>query len=449
MVAAQSRLNGKFGFLVTAALICALLVSGCSSSNRALMPINTDKWPALVEAESGGAGGEVQTIVIGGTESKTGKLKLEASQQWNGFRLWMKQLNAAGGLKLSNGNVIKFHLKIYDDESNKDKAKLYYKKLISDDKVTYLLNPFSSGLTVPLTKIVSDSNTLMLLAGAAADSIHSQGASNIFMVQSPASQYLVDGLNLLAELDGSVRRIAVLHEDEPFSNEVVAALGQFAQSRKYQIDYYDKYSSNTTEFASQIDQLAKSQPGAILGGGHFVDTMALAQQLRQHNVRTNFVSLLIAPPDPKFAELGDMALGMTGPSPWEPKAQYTPETAAKSQLLWYGPTIPEFVAAYQAEYGEEPSYRAAAAFATGLVLEKAMAVADSTDVEAVKAVLTKMDMMTLYGRCRFSTKPESYGLQIGHRMMFVQWQKDKDGKLVKEVIYPKLARSAPPIYPMP
>ena len=289
----------------------------------------------------------------------------------------------------------------------------------------------------------------MFLAGAAADSIHAQGATNIFMVQSPASQYLADALNLLAEMDGSVRRIAVLHEDEPFSNEVVAALGQFAKQRNYKIDYYAKYNSNTTDFSAQLDALAATKPNAILGGGHMVDTMALAQQLRERGVRAKFVSLLIAPPDPKFAELGNMALGMTGPSPWEPQAQYSPQSAAELQIPWYGPTIQEFVLAYQAEYGNDPSYRAAAAFATGLVLQKAILVADSTDMAAVRGVLERMDMMTFYGRCKFSTQPESYGLQIGHRMLFVQWQKNAAGALVKEVIFPKQARSAAPIYPLP
>ena len=427
------------GFLTT----LVVLFAACSAPKPELIYI--ENWPLQVRGETGKA----RVVVIGGTESRTGKLKLEASQQWNGLRLWLKMLNAAGGIKLRDGSVIQFATKIYDDESNKDKTIAYYKQLLNEDRVDYLLNPYSSGLTSPLTKIISASHTLMFLAGAAADSIHAQGATNIFMVQSPASQYLADALNLLAEMDGSVRRIAVLHEDEPFSNEVVAALGQFAKQRNYKIDYYAKYNSNTTDFSAQLDALAATKPNAILGGGHMVDTMALAQQLRERGVRAKFVSLLIAPPDPKFAELGNMALGMTGPSPWEPQAQYSPQSAAELQIPWYGPTIQEFVLAYQAEYGSDPSYRAAAAFATGLVLQKAILVADSTDMSAVRGVLERMDMMTFYGRCKFSTQPESYGLQIGHRMLFVQWQKNAAGTLVKEVIFPKQARSAAPIYPLP
>jgi len=36
-------------------------------------------------------------------------------------------------------------------------------------------------------------------------------------------------------------------------------------------------------------------------------------------------------------------------------------------------------------------------------------------------------------------------LQIGHDMVYVQWQRDAAGSLVKEVIWPKEGRTANPI----
>jgi branched-chain amino acid transport system substrate-binding protein len=56
-----------------------------------------------------------------------------------------------------------------------------------------------------------------------------------------------------------------------------------------------------------------------------------------------------------------------------------------------------------------------------------------------------MDVTTLFGRTKFSTDPKEHGLQIGHEMVLAQWQK-KAGKLVKEVIWPKAAKTADIIY---
>ena len=50
------------------------------------------------------------------------------------------------------------------------------------------------------------------------------------------------------------------------------------------------------------------------------------------------------------------------------------------------------------------------------------------------------DIITFYGRTKFSTAPNEHGLQAGHSMVLAQWQKDRSGKLVKEVVWPRPAR---------
>jgi len=57
-----------------------------------------------------------------------------------------------------------------------------------------------------------------------------------------------------------------------------------------------------------------------------------------------------------------------------------------------------------------------------------------------------MDIMTFYGRISFDTG-EYYGRQKGHEMVYLQWQ-EKDGKLVKEVVWPEEAKSSDLVYPL-
>ena len=63
----------------------------------------------------------------------------------------------------------------------------------------------------------------------------------------------------------------------------------------------------------------------------------------------------------------------------------------------------------------------------------------------VADALNKMDVTTMFGRTRFSTDPKEHGLQIGHELVLAQWQKKGD-KLVKEVIWPKAAKTADILY---
>src|SRR5660398_253137 len=59
-----------------------------------------------------------------------------------------------------------------------------------------------------------------------------------------------------------------------------------------------------------------------------------------------------------------------------------------------------------------------------------------------------MDMMTFFGGCKFDASAENHGLQIAHTMVYNQWQKDGEGNLVKEVVWPKSAKTADVLYPI-
>ncbi|HMR65885.1 MAG TPA: ABC transporter substrate-binding protein, partial [Anaerolineae bacterium] len=197
-----------------------------------------------------------------------------------------------------------------------------------------------------------------------------------------------------------------------------------------------------------INKIAASEPDAVRGGGHFNEGSPFPRQLHDKQLDVNFLALLVAPPELQFAELGEAALGVVGPSQWEPQANYTEEAAQAASVEWYGPSVADFVSAYQAKYGEEPGYHAAGGYASGLILQKAIEVAGSTDPQAVKTALEGLDVMSFYGHVRFDTSPESYGLQAAHDMVYVQWQKDDSGNLVKQVVWPLEGQSAEPLYPL-
>jgi branched-chain amino acid transport system substrate-binding protein len=63
----------------------------------------------------------------------------------------------------------------------------------------------------------------------------------------------------------------------------------------------------------------------------------------------------------------------------------------------------------------------------------------------VTEALNKMDVTTFFGKTKFSTDPKEHGLQIGHQMVLAQWQK-KNGQLVKEIVWPEMARTADILY---
>ena len=82
-----------------------------------------------------------------------------------------------------------------------------------------------------------------------------------------------------------------------------------------------------------------------------------------------------------------------------------------------------------------------------MILQHAIEQAGSIDADKVAAALNKTDVTTLFGQCKFSTDPKSHGLQLAHEMVLGQWQM-KGGQLVKEVVWPTSAATAPILYPI-
>lgn len=438
----------SFFALLTILVLASLLLTACgapAAEPPAAEPAATEApaqseepaAPAATEAPAAAAP-EEKTAIIGFTASLTGKLNVESTRQNNGFKLWMDQVNAAGGVKLADGSVVKFDSKFYDDESNKDRVQELYTKLVTEDNADFLISPYSSGLADASAVIAEQYGKVMITTGAASDGTYQKGYTLVYQAYTPASRYLTGALDAFANADANAKKIAIIHENDKFSTDVAVALEAYAKEKGYEIVLNEGYDTGTTDFAPIINKVP-ADADAIMGGGHFADGQQFAKSLYEKGVAAKFIALLVAPPEPTFAEIGDAAYGIVGPSQWEPLAAFAPT---------YGPTGVDFVTSYKAAYGEEPSYHAAGGYVAGLILQKAIEDAGSLDTEKVKAALDAIDMTTFFGGIKFDTSAESHGLQIGHEMVFVQWQKDSSGALAKQVVWPLGGKTADLIYPI-
>ena len=401
-------------------------------------PTQAPAEPTLVE----------KTVTIGFTSSLTGAQEVSSKRQVNGFNLWMNQINDAGGLELADGTLVKFAAQTYDDESTKERVQELYTRLITEDNADFLISPYSSGLTAAAAIIAEQNGKVMITVGAAEDDAYKQGYANVFQLYTPGSLYLISTVDMLKQLDPEAK-VAIVHENDKFSTSVVSGLKPYLESQGFEIVLEEGYASDTTDFGPVINKLAESGATVLLGGGHYPDGSTFARQLYERKVGLKFISLLVAPADSKFPELGEAALGVSTSSQWELKATHTEEEAAALNIEWYGPSGTDFAAAYEAAFGDKPTYHAAGGYAAGLLLQKAMLDAGSADPEKVKAALEAMNIFTFYGGIQFDTTPEAHGLQISHEMVVAQWQKSDAGELVREVIWPADVATADPLYPVP
>ena len=438
--------------ILTLLVLLGVILSACAP---AAAPTEAPVAPAPTEApaeeqpaSTAAPAMTEETITVGFTSSITGAQEVSSKRQVAGFNLWMDQVNEAGGIKLSDGTVVKIAAQTYDDESAKERVQELYTRLITEDNADFLISPYSSGLAAAASIVAEQNGKVMITAGAAEDDAYKTGNTSLFQLYTPGSQYLLSTVDMLKTLDPEAK-VAVVHENDKFSTSVVDGLKPYLESQGFEVVLEEGYASETTDFGPVINKIVESGATVLLGGGHYPDGSTFARQLYERKAGLKFVSLLVAPADSKFPELGDAAFGISTSSQWELAATHTKEEADALGKPWYGPTGEEFAAAYEAATGEKPTYHVAGGYMTGLVLQKAIEDADSVDPEKVKAALEAMDLFTFYGGIKFDTSPEAHGLQIGHQMVVAQWQRDDAGELVRKVIWPADVANADPLYPVP
>jgi len=371
-----------------------------------------------------------ETVTIGFTASQTGKLNNDSTSQLRGFEMWRDDVNAAGGIK-AGGKTYKVKFVSYDDESQGTRVQQLYTRLITQDKAQFLFSPYSSGLVATAAIISEQYGKVMMSIGGAEEKTYKLGNKNLFQTYTGAGHYLEGALDVLKKKNPKAK-IAFVYEDDPFSKAVAQATRELAKEAGFTVALEESYSSSTTDFGPIINKVISSGADALLGGGHYADGSTLARQLHDQKAKLKWVSLLVAPDSPNFSKLGESAVGVSVPSQWEPQVTYKPD---------FGPTPAQFTKEFTDKFKIAPGYHAAGGYGGALILQHAIEKAGSIDPKKVAEELNKTDATTLFGQTKFSTDPKSHGLQIAHKMVIAQWQM-KDGKLVKEVIWPDNAKTA-------
>jgi len=376
------------------------------------------------------------TITIGFTYSQTGPLNVDSLGQQRGYEFWRDEVNAAGGIK-AGGKSYKVNFVNYDDQSVGGRVQQLYTRLVNQDRAQFLFGPYSSGLTAPAAVISEQYGKIMVASGGAEEKPYMLGNKYLFMVITSASHYLSGAVEALKSKNPHAK-IAMVYSDDPFSKTVLTATKQQAEAAGLQVVMDESYAPSTTDFGPIVNKIISSNADAFMGGGHYSDGATLARQMYDQKANMKWVSILVAPGDDKFGELGAAAMGVTVPSQWEVQVSYKPQ---------FGPTTEEFAKAFEDKFHVKADYHSASGYTAGAILQHAIEQANSIEPEKVAAALNATDVTTFFGHIKFTTDPGHHGLQTAHEMVLAQWQK-VNGKPGRQVVWPLEAKSADLIYPL-
>lgn len=378
-----------------------------------------------------------EAIRVGYTISFTGQYAATAKKQHDGVLLWADWVNRQGGLFVAEYNKkIPVKLIFYDDESNTERAIVLYEKLITDDKVHVLLGPYGSPLTAAVAPMAEKHKKVLITSLGADDFIFEKGYKYLVQPLTPASQYLHSSIDFLKATDPSANTIAVIYRDVAFTKVAGESAVNYARQRGFNVVYVKSYPDRVSDLSSILLEIRAANPDALLIGSHIADGTLAVRQLKELNINLKFVSVTVAITEPAFVDgVGGFKAveGLAGPSQWE--------IGYNVKQIDYGPTADEFIAAYAAKTGVEPTYHSAGGFAGALYLGHAIEKAGTLDNDRIRQVFNEMTLSTMYGD--FKIDPAT-GKQLAHKMVLVQWQGGK-----KAIIWPPEGATARAIYPLP
>jgi len=403
--------------LTLCVLLIPLILASCGGTTSAPTTSNTLLFGA--------------PISLTGATSKEGQLTLE------GYKLWMKEVNAHGGIKVGN-NTYQVQLKYYDDSSSPPKSAQLTQQLVASDKVNFLLGPYGTAATLQDEAIAEQYKIPMVEGNGAAKAIFSKGFHYIFGVLSPASEYAKVMLEAALSLSNPPKNVAIISADDAFSKEVAVAAKNYAASHNLPVVYYQQYPSGSTDLTSVLTALKTSGPGGaipdmILGSGHESEAVTTMKEAKQLHINAKLYAFTVGPATPDFISvLGPTANFVLGSAQWTAQEKY-------NGIDVFG-TPTNYAQMYQAEYSHPPAYQSAESTASGLAFQYAIQNAGSIDPQKVRDALANLDIMTFYGQIRF----DSTGANTYKPMATIQIQ---NGTLV--TVYPSNIANAQLKYPTP
>jgi branched-chain amino acid transport system substrate-binding protein len=361
-------------------------------------------------------------ISFTGGESRTGKLYRDS------YDMAVEQINKTGGVKVGKHT---YQLKIvyYDDKSDPTESSKLVEKLIAEDKVNFLLGPYSSGITIPDSLVAERYKVPMIEGGGASGKIFSRGNKYIFGTLPDAGQYFKSTLEMLKTFNPAPKTIAILYSDDKFDVSVAEGTDKLAKEMGFDVALYEKYAERATDFNSILTKIKALKTDVVLVAGHTEESLNFTQQAKELDVNPKFISMTVGPSEADFRKsLGKDAEFICGVASWSTQMNFKGYLFKDTQ---------EFVKLFKTKFNYDPDYHNASGIADIAIFKNAIEQTGTLDREKVTAAIAATNLSTIYGNVKFGKNGQIEGTSVALQIL--------GGEIYQ--VYPNGVKK--PVYPFP
>lgn len=317
-------------------------------------------------------------IKIGVATPLSGPSAYAGGQQEKGAELAAEEINAAGGVKLNDGNYT-IQVVVGDDESNPAVGVSVFERFVTEDHVDIVIGEVNTAVTLAMMDVSAKYHVPYISLGSATDTITTK-----FMSNSTKYKYYFKMNVLSAEgwsqsslqflnygmsknwLNITQKNIAILGDDSDYGTGNSHAFAQAAQQAGWNVVDAETFKSDQQDFTSVLIRVKAS--GAQVLWTITTNPAAAASLTKQFvasGTKAYFMGMFIESQPPYKAAAGPISNGVI----------------FGNLNIWSDrdPTVAAFMTKYKAKWGEESVSNAADGYDAVMLSKAAWEAAGTRD----------------------------------------------------------------------
>lgn len=405
----------------------------------------------------------VEEIKIGVLYPLTGGAAAEGRELRDGAELAVEIANnsrpelsmsmaKAAGIQSLGGAKIK--LIIQDHQGNPQLGADLAKKLIQDDKVVGLMGAYQSAVTKTVAAVAERYGIPMINESSTSPALTREGLK-WFWRTTPHDHMFTNDLFVFLQglIDGKVRGVKPVDKKElmpivsacektEWGSNVDQSIKMIGSARFMPPSLSLLYAAKAPDLSSEVQSLLAQKPGTMLFAGYGADAILMIKTLKSMKAQPKVIWGQNAGfESPEFvATLGDDVVGILTRTVFSPRLSEVKKVSKEVNDL------------YRAKTGRDLSGASARAFTATQAWVAILEKAGSTKPEVIQKVANEIvidaaELIVPWQGIKFSTSGTDIGQNELGTGMIGQYQKDKDGKIVLEIVYPFEHATADMIYP--
>jgi branched-chain amino acid transport system substrate-binding protein len=358
-------------------------------------------------------------VKIGFVNSITGPEAPIGENLTNGVTLALEDLKKKG---------IEVDLVKEDDTGKPEKSMAAFEKMATRDKVSGIVGPYSSKCANAVAKLAEKYKTPLLIPVASKEEITRQNLKWTFRLSATTNDYADILLNMATSL-GKPKTIAIINENTDFGTSGARSAKAFAAKKGIAVVAEEAYAPGSPDYRSTLTKIKSKNPDLVFMVSYVADAILLMRQSREIGITPQaFLGAGAGFSVAQFAKEKEISNNVFSSTQWT------------GDVNW--PGAREFNARYKSKFGKDPTYHAATAYASMIIMAETAA-KEGGNQEKMRNDLKTGKWNGIMGEVTFRDY-DGYTNQNKHQMLVEQVQNG-----VHETVYPSQYVSKKPVYPFP